>query len=188
MRRLEPFAGLRSQIAVVLLTAAVAYALLGPVAKRVGALGAKAPAALDARPARPADASPDPWTHAQTVEPATLAGELKDGNGSAKPTVICVAPRALYNGAHIPSALFLGPGYMQEGIDSLKHWAQSVRRATHIVIYCGCCPIDRCPNIRPAFSALAGLGFTHVRVLLLPHDFRTDWIARGYPTEKSLPK
>jgi hypothetical protein len=28
------------------------------------------------------------------------------------------------------------------------------------------------------------MGFTHLRVLLLPTDFNTDWITKGYPVEK----
>ena len=29
------------------------------------------------------------------------------------------------------------------------------------------------------------MGFTHLRVLILPNDFNTDWIAKGYPVEKA---
>jgi thiosulfate/3-mercaptopyruvate sulfurtransferase len=135
----------------------------------------------DARSESPSD----PWTQSQTVDPAHLAKELNNSHDPARPTVICVAPRALYNGAHIPGALFLGPGYTTQGIDGLKQWARSAPRSTGLVIYCGCCPMDRCPNVRPAFQTLTDMGFTHVRVLLLPHDFHTDWIAPGYSTERS---
>jgi len=53
------------------------------------------------------------------------------------------------------------------------------------VIYCGCCPLERCPNIRPAFVALRQMGFTNVRVLLLPNSFEADWAGKGLPYEKS---
>ena len=39
--------------------------------------------------------------------------------------------------------------------------------------------------IRAAFTALNGMGFTHLRVLMLPTDFNTDWIGKGYPVEKA---
>jgi hypothetical protein len=45
----------------------------------------------------------------------------------------------------------------------------------------------QCPNLRPAFSLLTGLGYKKVRVLNLPANFRTDWIEKGYPVESSLP-
>jgi thiosulfate/3-mercaptopyruvate sulfurtransferase len=131
------------------------------------------------------DAPADPWTAAQTVQPAALAKELAGSNPADKPTVVCVAPHALYLGGHIAGALYHGAGNTPEGIDDLKKWAQRVPRATHIVIYCGCCPMERCPNLRPAFVALRDMGFTHVRALLIPTNFYTDWVKPGYPYEQS---
>jgi hypothetical protein len=32
------------------------------------------------------------------------------------------------------------------------------------------------------------MGFTQLRVLLLPHDFATDWVEKGFPVEKSTEK
>ena len=52
------------------------------------------------------------------------------------------------------------------------------------MIYCGCCTLEKCPNIRAAFTALNDMGFTHLRVLLLLTDFNTDWISKGYPIDK----
>jgi thiosulfate/3-mercaptopyruvate sulfurtransferase len=131
------------------------------------------------------DAPADPWTAAQTVQPAELAKELADAKGTAKPTVVCVAPHVLYEGGHIPGALFHGPGSTALGIDDLKKWAQPVQRSENIVIYCGCCPLDHCPNLRPAFVALRDMGFTHLRALLIPTNFYTDWVKPGYAYKKS---
>jgi len=132
-----------------------------------------------------ADAQADPWTAAQTVQPADLAKEISEAEGAGKPTVVCVAPRVLYEGGHIPGALFQGPGSTARGIDDLKKWAQSVPRSENIVIYCGCCPLDHCPNLRPAFVTLKDMGFTHLRALLIPTNFYTDWVKPGYAYEKS---
>ena len=131
------------------------------------------------------DAQADPWTVAQTVQPAALAKELSDSKAADKPTVVCVAPHALYSGGHISGALYHGPGSTPQGIDGLKKWAQPVARSANIVIYCGCCPLDHCPNLRPAFVALRDMGFTHVRALIIPTNFYTDWVQPGYPYEKS---
>jgi hypothetical protein len=126
----------------------------------------------------------DPWTPEQTVQPAALAKELADSKPTDKPVVVCVAPHALYLGGHIPGALYHGAGSTPEGIDDLKKWAQPLARSANIVIYCGCCPMDHCPNLRPAFTALRAMGFTHVRALLIPTNFYTDWVIPGYPYEK----
>ena len=52
------------------------------------------------------------------------------------------------------------------------------------MIYCGCCPLAHCPNLRPAYTALKELGFSRLRILNLPENFGTDWADRGYPTER----
>jgi thiosulfate/3-mercaptopyruvate sulfurtransferase len=130
---------------------------------------------------RPAQSPVEPWTPAQTVQPQDLVKELV---GPRRPTVVCVGFRPLFDGAHVPGAVFHGPASTAEGLDDLRKWAQYVPRTANVVVYCGCCPMAHCPNIRPGFEALREIGFTHLRVLMLPDDFATDWVARGYPVEK----
>lgn len=117
---------------------------------------------------------------AKLIQPEELAKQLQ---ADPKPIVVCVGPRALYNGAHIPGALYHGPASNPAGLSDLTDWAKSVPKDSSIVIYCGCCPLDRCPNVRPAFKALDQMGFTNVKVLALPNNFHTDWAAKGLPTE-----
>lgn len=135
-------------------------------------------------PARLAVSSPnsDPWSPAQTVSPADFAMELQKHNPSLK--IVYVGVRTLYNGAHIPGAVFEGPGSKEEGIVDLRKFAAGIPKDSNLVIYCGCCPLERCPNLRPAFSALQEMGLTRLRVLILPTSFSADWIEKGYPTEK----
>jgi thiosulfate/3-mercaptopyruvate sulfurtransferase len=130
------------------------------------------------------DAAKDPWSASQTVEPSALAAELANSK-TAKPTIVYVGFRPLYEGAHIPGASFHGATGKPDGLADLKAFAQPLARDTNLVIYCGCCPLEKCPNIRAAFTALNDMGFTHLRVLLLPQDFHTDWITKGYPTDKA---
>jgi 3-mercaptopyruvate sulfurtransferase SseA len=125
----------------------------------------------------------DPWTAAQTVDPATLAKEIS-GPANSRPTVVSVSPHIIYATGHIPGAVFQGPGNSAEGIEGLKRWAQHLPRSTNLVLYCGCCPLVHCPNLRPAFRALQSMGFTHLRALILTTNFYTDWYSKGYPTEK----
>ena len=127
-------------------------------------------------------AASDPWTKAQTVQPADLIKELE--NPKTAPTVVFVGFKRLYTAGHIKGAQFHGTGGSDEGLKELTSWAASLPRATNLVIYCGCCPMDRCPNVRPAFKALQDLGFKNVRVLLLPANFATDWADKGLPYDK----
>jgi thiosulfate/3-mercaptopyruvate sulfurtransferase len=126
----------------------------------------------------------DPWSSAQTVQPADLVKELAAPAHPDEPAVVCVGFRPLYQGAHIPHAEFHGAASSEQGLAELKSWAKTIPKATNLVLYCGCCPLAHCPNLRPAFTAMRDMGFTNLRVLILPNDFNTDWIEKGYPVEK----
>jgi thiosulfate/3-mercaptopyruvate sulfurtransferase len=125
----------------------------------------------------------EPWG-ANTVAPADFARELAGASGNDKPLVVCTAPPFLYGRGHVPGAVLHGPASSPDGLRDLTDWAQTLPRATNLVIYCGCCPLSDCPNLRPAYTALKALGFTRLRVLLLPQSFGADWAARGYPIER----
>jgi len=127
-------------------------------------------------------ADSDPWTKAQTVQPAELAKELH--SPKTAPKVVFVGFKRLYSAGHIKGAEYHGTAGSEAGLKELTAWAVGVPRSTNLVIYCGCCPMERCPNIRPAFTALQALGFRNLRVLLLQQDFATDWAGKGLPYEK----
>ena len=127
-------------------------------------------------------ADSDPWTKSQTVQPSDLAKEL--GDSKTAPTVVFVGFKRLYASGHIKGAQYHGTAGSEEGLKELTMWAAGLSRSTNLVIYCGCCPLERCPNIRPAFKALQGLGFKNLRVLLLLQDFATDWADKGFPYDK----
>lgn len=131
---------------------------------------------------RSIQADSDPWRQTRTIQPADLAKEL--GNSKNAPTVVFVGFRRLYSAGHIKGAQFHGTAGSDEGLKELTAWAAGLPRSTNLVIYCGCCPMERCPNIRPAFKTLEGLGFKNLRVLLLPQDFAADWASKGFPYDK----
>lgn len=153
---------------------------LGSISRHRSVSAAAADFANAARFAPPSD----PWSDAQRVEASDLVKELAESKGSAKPIVVCTGFRPLFVGAHVPGAVFHGAAQSGQGLAGLKKWAQAIPRDANLVIYCGCCPMAQCPNIRPAFQALQEMGFTRLRVLVLPHDFATDWVEKGYPVEK----
>lgn len=125
----------------------------------------------------------EPWKPSQTVQPATLVKELA-GPADSRPRVVCVGFHTLYEGAHIAGGVFEGPATKPERLAGLEKWAGPLPRTANLVIYCGCCPLAQCPNVRPAFNALREMGFTYVRLLLLPRDFAHDWVEKGYPVAK----
>ena len=130
--------------------------------------------------------SPDPWSNAQVLHAADLASELGNRKGPDTPTIIYVGFRTLFEGGHIPGASFQGTTSKENGLADLKKWVASLPRSRNLVIYCGCCPFDKCPNVRPAYKALHEMGFTHVRVLVLPTSFAADWVEKAYPLQRGL--
>jgi thiosulfate/3-mercaptopyruvate sulfurtransferase len=120
----------------------------------------------------------DPWSAEDLVQPETLAKVLASPGG--RPAIICVAFPVLYRQKHITGAKFAGPASKVEGMAALKQLVEPLPHKAAIVLYCGCCPMVRCPNIRPAFQTLKELGYTDARVLNLPSNFRADWEDKGY--------
>ncbi len=116
-----------------------------------------------------------------TIQPKELATEL--ASKSSRPAVFYVGPNVLYRSKHIPGAVYAGPGAKPEGLELLRNAVKDLPRDRDIVIYCGCCPWDKCPNIKPAFEALKAMGFTRVKAMYAPANFKTDWIDQGYPVE-----
>jgi thiosulfate/3-mercaptopyruvate sulfurtransferase len=91
----------------------------------------------------------------------------------------------LFEQAHIAGSEYDGPGSQQAGLDQLKKRVAALPKDKAIVLYCGCCPWNRCPNVAPAFRLLQGMGFTQVKVLYIANNFGADWAEKGYPVERS---
>jgi hypothetical protein len=129
--------------------------------------------------------SSDPWSNSETLQPADFAGELAEKNGTP-PTIVYVGFRTLFAGGHIAGASFHGTASSEQGLGEMKKWADGLPRSMNLVIYCGCCPFEKCPNVRPAFTALSGMGFKKLRVLILPTNLATDWIGKGYRVQTGI--
>ncbi|HKD82591.1 MAG TPA: rhodanese-like domain-containing protein [Candidatus Angelobacter sp.] len=112
------------------------------------------------------------------IQPQELAQALKSAQ---KPVVLYTGPEEFYAQAHIPGAENIGPAGKPEGMKKLRARAASLSKDMPVVIYCGCCPWDHCPNIRPAFAELKKLGFSKVRVLYLATSLGVDWKDKGFP-------
>lgn len=100
------------------------------------------------------------------------------------PIVFQVGSHLFFTEAHITGSTYAGPGSQEQGLESLEQTVAHLPKNNLIVLYCGCCPWNRCPNVGPAWKRLHDLGYSNVKVLYLAHNFGDDWVAKGYPTER----
>ncbi|MEO7487432.1 MAG: rhodanese-like domain-containing protein [Ferruginibacter sp.] len=120
----------------------------------------------------------EPWKPDQLMPPADLAAILNNPT-AMKPLIISIGPDALLKGS-----IDIGPANDKANLDKLKQFLTKEKKDRSIVIYCGCCPFEHCPNIRPAFILLNEMKFTNHKLLALQHNIKIDWINKGYPTVK----
>lgn len=118
------------------------------------------------------------------LPPAELARRLDDVK-AGKIVVLYVGPDTLFGRGHVPGARFVGAVDSSEGRRALEGALAKVPAETEVVLYCGCCPVRNCPNVRPASAVLRALGRPNARMLDLPTRFATDWADKGYPVERS---
>lgn len=138
-------------------------------------------------PSRAAEGTPspsirsgDPWTADRLVTPDDLAALLRSTKGG-RPLLVHVGFRALYRQGGIPGSIYAGPGSKPEGLAALRRAVRNVPKDRAIVLYCGCCPWLKCPNMRPAYRALHDLGYRNVRALYVAENLTHDWVERGFP-------
>ncbi len=97
--------------------------------------------------------------------------------------MLYVGPAYLWRVKHISHSQNAGMASKEEGIEGLKKILAGKAKDTEVIVYCGCCPMNVCPNIRPAIQAIKAAGFTRVRLLELPTRIADDWVNKGYPSE-----
>ena len=116
------------------------------------------------------------------INPEDLVATIRAGNEI--PLMIQVGSHVLYEQAHIPGSEYIGPAASEAGVQQLRKRVGSLPRTKSIVLYCGCCPWNHCPNVKPAFDALQAMGFTSVKVLFIADNFGANWVDKGYPIAK----
>ncbi len=120
----------------------------------------------------------DVWQSKDLVQPKDVAADIRS------PLLLYVGFPVLFRAAHIPGSVYAGPGSKAEGIEMLKKAVEGQPKNRAIIVYCGCCPWEKCPNMRPAFTALREMGYTNLKAMAIPENLKTDWTDKGYPIER----
>jgi len=121
--------------------------------------------------------NPVNWTNDQLLQPSDLAIALRDNKEIA--VIFSIGP-----GAIIPHSQDMGMVKEEENMKKFRQELENLPKDTSIIIYCGCCPYEHCPNVRPAIDLLKEMKFTNYKLLDLPHNIKIDWINKGYPTSQ----
>ncbi len=116
------------------------------------------------------------WTTDQMIQPSELALTIQSKKDI--PLLFSVGP-----GAIIPGSRDIGMVKEEQNLEKFKSDLSTLPKNTKIVIYCGCCPYEHCPNVRPAIDVLKNMKFTNYQLLDLPHNIKIDWIDKGYPVK-----
>lgn len=122
---------------------------------------------------------PEPWKQEQLMKPEELAKLLSDGDKTNDPVIFNIGPSG-----EIKGSVEIGFVNDCKGIKKLETNLKTIPKDKAIVLYCGCCPFEHCPNIRPAFNLLNKKGYKNHLLLNLPKNLKVDWIDKGYPMEK----
>jgi thiosulfate/3-mercaptopyruvate sulfurtransferase len=117
---------------------------------------------------------------AQLMQPEELYKLLQKPQ-TLKPLILQVGSRVMFDEAHIAGAEYAGPGSHDEGLETLRNRVSAMPRNAFIVIYCGCCPWNRCPNVGPAYKLFSEMRFTNFKVLYIAENFGANWVNHGYP-------
>lgn len=121
--------------------------------------------------------NPENWTSKDLTAPSDLAATLKSNKNV--PIMFSIGP-----GAIIPNSIDIGMVKDEKNMDKFREQISKLPKTANILIYCGCCPYEHCPDVRPAIALLKNMKFTNYHLLDLPQNIKTDWIAKGYPTKE----
>lgn len=109
-----------------------------------------------------------------------MAAALKTKN---PPLPVHVGFEFLYKQAHIPGSLFMGEGGSPEARANIMRKLKSLPNNRTLVLYCGCCPWDDCPNVDPLYQEAKTLKGKTIKLLEIPGNFEEDWTRKGYPVK-----
>src|SRR4051812_17936731 len=101
--------------------------------------------------------TPINWTPNQLIEPSVLSAIIKEKKQI--PVIFSIGP-----GDVIPYSKNFGMINEAENMKKFKNELANIPRDTQLVIYCGCCPYEHCPNVRPGIQLLKDMKFTNYKL------------------------
>jgi hypothetical protein len=119
---------------------------------------------------------------AALINPSDVAALLQ--SKAEKPLILQVGSHVLFQQAHVPGSEYIGAASTAEGRQQLQKRVSSLPKTKSIILYCGCCPWEHCPNVKPAYDTLHGMGYTNLKVMFVQNDFGKDWVEKGFPVAK----
>jgi thiosulfate/3-mercaptopyruvate sulfurtransferase len=125
-----------------------------------------------------------PWAATEVLHAQDLSSTIADKK-AAQPQILQVGFETMFKTQHIPGSIYAGPARTAAGLELLQKAVAGVPKDRVIVLYCGCCPWDHCPNMKPAYTLLHGLGYKRIKVVEIPTSFQVDWIDKGFPVDGS---
>ncbi len=119
----------------------------------------------------------EPQAERQCAEPAVLAAAMAYSK-DPKPVIFNIG-----SAQQIKGAILIGPVGKKENLEKFRQKLASLPKDKEIIVYCGCCPLPRCPNAAPACELLKDMKFTKAKLLKLTSSLKDDWTSKGYPVE-----
>ena len=119
----------------------------------------------------------EPLKKEQLIQPQELANQINNPK-AVKPIIFNVG-----NDDQIKGAIQIGAVNEEAGMKKFKFEVSKIFPDKEVVVYCGCCSSDNCPNIRPAIKYLNENGFKKAKVLNIPVGIKEDWVQKGFPVE-----
>lgn len=119
----------------------------------------------------------EPWRQDQLMATNVLAAKIKSKQ-TAGLVILSIGPDAIIEGS-----VDIGPTQEEANLAKLRNYLEQIPKDKKVILYCGCCPFDKCPNIRPAFSMLNKMAFKNAELLNIPKNIKVDWIDKDYPTK-----
>lgn len=120
-------------------------------------------------------AQPNSFKAEQLLQPAKL-NEAYSKPAAAQPLILNMGvERNIKNAVEV--GIVSSPSKYQKLVEVMK----KVPKNREIVVYCGCCKLENCPNIPIALEKLSALGYKNVKILNLIEGINEDWIDKKYP-------
>ena len=112
----------------------------------------------------------EPLKKEDLIKPKELAQKMKS-KAIPAPIIFNVGPME-----QIKTAIKIGATNTDVGLSTIS-------TDREVVIYCGCCTSENCPNISPGLAYLKKNGYKNAKILEITTGLKVDWIEKGYPMQ-----